>query len=246
MSAEHWDLDQDNTLGGNNPSPNKSSSQKAIKEYVDSHSGGGTITVDNKSITKNTSDELQTVGVINQNDNTTSISYWSGTRAEYEAMVANLGHPPVNVTCDITDDNDMTLTLLEAIYGVGAIYIGTMSVCPMAVLMPNTVWELKAQDMVLQGAGTKGIVKTELPQNVKLPKISGSVGSNAGRAQYTGPSGCFTVSNGTSYYAMGGPETSGTSFTFDSSRSSSIYSGDGTNTEIQQPAYLVNIWERVA
>lgn len=44
MSAEHWDLDQDNTLGGNSPSPNKISSQKALKEYIDSH--GGSITVD--------------------------------------------------------------------------------------------------------------------------------------------------------------------------------------------------------
>ena len=43
MSAEHWDLDQDNTLGGNSPSPNKVSSQKALKEYIDSHGGGGTV-----------------------------------------------------------------------------------------------------------------------------------------------------------------------------------------------------------
>lgn len=42
MSTEHWDLDQDNTLGGNSPSPNKVSSQKALKEYIDSQSGGGT------------------------------------------------------------------------------------------------------------------------------------------------------------------------------------------------------------
>ena len=239
MSAEHWDLDQDNTLGGNNPSPNKSSSQKAIKEYVDSHSGGGTITVDNKSITKNTSDELQTVGVINQNDNTTSIGYWSGTRAEYDAMVTELGHPPVNVTCDITDDNDMTLTLLEAIYPIGAIYIGTMSVCPMAVLMPNTTWQLKAQDRVLQGAGDRGVVGSEIAES--LLNITGYCDRMWGEGGYTG---ALYRSNQFSVGWVGSTSASvGTRLNIDASRSSSTYQ-DGA--PVQQDAYLVNIWERVA
>lgn len=44
------------------------------------------VKIDNISITKNTSDELQTSGVINQNDSTTAIKTWTGTKAQYEAI----------------------------------------------------------------------------------------------------------------------------------------------------------------
>lgn len=39
-------LDTDNTLGGNTPSNYRVPSQKAIKDYIDNHSGSGKITVD--------------------------------------------------------------------------------------------------------------------------------------------------------------------------------------------------------
>lgn len=45
MSAEHWDLDQDNTMGGDDPSPNKAPSQKAVNEFVKSQGGGSSIDV---------------------------------------------------------------------------------------------------------------------------------------------------------------------------------------------------------
>lgn len=55
--------------------------------------GSGNITItsapdiDNKSITTNTSDELQTVGIIDQNNTTNAIKTWTGTKAEYDAIV---------------------------------------------------------------------------------------------------------------------------------------------------------------
>ena len=42
----------------------------------------GSADVDGKSITKNSSDELQTVGVINQNDITTALNVWGGDEAD--------------------------------------------------------------------------------------------------------------------------------------------------------------------
>lgn len=43
--------------------------------------------LDNKSITKNTANELQTVGVINQNNASPAVKTWTGTKAEYDAIV---------------------------------------------------------------------------------------------------------------------------------------------------------------
>lgn len=70
MSAEHWDLDQDNTLGGNNPSPNKVSSQKAIKEFVQNSGGVPTnVKINGTSITSNNVADIKTNGVYNESTN---------------------------------------------------------------------------------------------------------------------------------------------------------------------------------
>lgn len=42
-NSKNYDLDIDTSLGGNNASDYVISSQKAIKDYVDNHSGGGTV-----------------------------------------------------------------------------------------------------------------------------------------------------------------------------------------------------------
>lgn len=47
---------------------------------------GGTATIDNLSITNNTDGEIQTIGTINQNDNTEALKEWKGTLAEYNAI----------------------------------------------------------------------------------------------------------------------------------------------------------------
>ena len=43
--------------------------------------------IDNKSITTNSDDELQTVGVIDQNNTSNAIKTWTGTKAQYDAIV---------------------------------------------------------------------------------------------------------------------------------------------------------------
>lgn len=53
-----------------------------INEIIDGLSSVS-VETDNLSITLNSSDELQTVGVIDQNDNTQAIKTWTGTSDEY-------------------------------------------------------------------------------------------------------------------------------------------------------------------
>ena len=62
----------------------------------------GTDTGDGKSITRNSSSQLQTIGVIDQSDNNTALKYWTGTRAEYEALAVK----DPNTFYNVTDDFD--------------------------------------------------------------------------------------------------------------------------------------------
>lgn len=94
-NSRFLNLDTDGTLSAN--SDQRVSSQKAIKEYVDSNK----IIADNKSITKNTDNEIQTVGVIDQNTSTAN-KFWTGTKAEYDAIVTK----DPNTTYRTTDEED--------------------------------------------------------------------------------------------------------------------------------------------
>lgn len=86
MSAEHWDLDQDNTLGGNSPSPNKVSSQKALKEYIDSQSGGSTVDQEFDASSENAQSGIAIAGELDkypekaQNENITGVYNFVGQK----------------------------------------------------------------------------------------------------------------------------------------------------------------------
>ena len=62
--------------------------------------GGGSVDIDNDTITKNSNDELQTVGVIDQKT-TTSDKFWTGTLEEYNAITTK----DDNTFYHITDDD---------------------------------------------------------------------------------------------------------------------------------------------
>ena len=214
----------------------------------DGNSLGSSVTIqsspdiDNKSITTNLSDELQTVGVIDQNNTSTAIKTWTGTRAQYDAIVSK----DANTLYNITDDTDVTLTLLNALYPVGSIYIGTMANCPLATLGVGT-WQLVATDRVLQGATDGSVVGTTVEAG--LPNITGAfkqAGQGDTTSTFDGFSGAFynkTSFSGKYVSATGTSGTGGAMPGFDASRSSSIY---GNSNTVQPPAYLVNIWERTA
>lgn len=99
MSSRFLNISTDNTLGGGSASDEIVSSQKAVKDYVDSH--GGSVTTDGVTINTNTDDELQAIGVIEKNAG--NVKYdWVGTSAEYTAQNVATLHP--TWVCYITDD----------------------------------------------------------------------------------------------------------------------------------------------
>ena len=118
----------------------------------DGNSLGSSVTIqsspdiDGKSITTNSDDELQTVGVIDQNNTTNAIKTWTGTKAQYDAIVSK----DANTLYNITDDTDVTFQLLELLYPVGSLYIATsnLSVCPLSVLGVGT-WQQKANSTLV-------------------------------------------------------------------------------------------------
>ena len=66
--------------------------------------GGGIANYDGKSITENSMEEIQTVGVINSRDTSTAVKTWTGTKAQYDAIVTK----DPNTLYNITDDTDIT------------------------------------------------------------------------------------------------------------------------------------------
>ena len=66
-----------------------------------------TPSIDNKSITTNGSSQLQTIGVIDQNNTSTAIKTWSGTKAQYDAIVTKDANTLYNITDDTTSGADI-------------------------------------------------------------------------------------------------------------------------------------------
>lgn len=133
-------------------------------------------------------------------------------------------------------NKDYIDTLLNTIYPVGAIYIGTQSTCPMDIIMPGTTWTLVSSDKALwTGDGTNA--NTTIAAG--LPNITGQFRACAYNTNWSGA------------FANGGSDVnepaqanwigSGRLFDFNASRSSSIY---GNSTTVQPPAYVVNVWRR--
>ena len=115
VKSKFYNLDTDTTLSEN--SDLYIPSQKATKTYVDTIAntkqdtlvsgtniktinnesilgsgnidiqGGGSVDYDDKSITKNSSDELQATGVINSNNDTKVVKLWTGTQAQYDPLL---------------------------------------------------------------------------------------------------------------------------------------------------------------
>lgn len=198
----------------------------------------------------NTTYDIKAKSVVDTNSG--ALKFWSGTKAQYDAIVTK----DSNTIYNVNDTTAPVVDILNAMYPVGAIYIGTMSACPLATLGIGT-WQLVAQDRVLQGAGTRGAVGTTI--NESLPNISGhlnlarvgdSAGGTAGGINYNqnGNTGSLkaTQSIGTNENLAITSRSGGNLFSgidFDASQSISTYQN---NAPVQQDGYLVNIWERIS
>lgn len=201
--------------------------------------GGGIANYDGKSITENASEEIQTVGVINSRDSSTAIKTWTGTKAQYDAIQSK----DSNTLYNITDDTDVSLTILEALYPVGSVYITTANTCPLSTLISGSTWELVSSGRVLQGADSGHSAGTTIEAG--LPNIEGMFASGGGCPySWTQSNGCFTaVYGGTAAPNSGGSGQGDLAVNFSASASNSIY---GNSTTVQPPAYVVNIYRRTA
>ena len=171
-------------------------------------------------------------------DDTTTLLDAFGTVTELGTPVnaANMNKIENGIAdLDVKIDN-----ILNTIYPVGSLYIGTQSTCPMATLISGSTWELVAENRALWGGdGTNA--NTTIAAG--LPNITGEWGmGRIGNGGTPTTSGCFT------YGSMGGDIADydrGTSRTikFNASLSNSIY---GNSNTVQPPAYVVNIWRRTA
>jgi hypothetical protein len=195
--------------------------------------------LDNKSITLNGSSQLQTVGVINSRDTSTAIKTWTGTRQQYDAIVSK----DANTLYNITDDTDVTLTLLEALYPVGSIYITTANSCPLSTLISGSTWELVSSGRVLQGASSGHAAGTTIEAG--LPNITGATSYlvSSENSVTTGAihNDTYISNNGVS--SVSSSSIKFRSLSLDASLSNSIY---GNSTTVQPPAYVVNIYRRTA
>jgi hypothetical protein len=174
--------------------------------------------------------------VADQRDSS-SLKYWTGTKAQYDAIVTKDN----NTIYNVEDSSTLVVDILNSLYPIGAIYIGTMATCPLSVLGIGT-WQLVAQDRVLQGAGTRGAVGTTI--NESLPNIKGClhiVGLDSGYTATGAFSSTTTISN--PYAGHSSKTTQIPDINFKASDSSSTYQD---NAPVQQDGYLVNIWERIA
>ena len=203
--------------------------------------GGGSVDIDGVTITTNSDDEIQAVAVIDNNGN--ALKTWTGTKAQFDDITAKDNNTFYNVTDDIGTSNGI-ITLLEAIYPVGSIYITTNNTCPLSALFGT--WQLVGADRVLQGAGTRGSVGTTLEES--LPNIKGDFSSDytISKRDESDSSGAFGSYNKTTsgkYGSSTAAATWGYGIIFDASRSSSTYQD---NAPVQQDAYLVNIFRRIA
>ena len=87
----------------------------------------------------------QRINTITDSNSGGGLKYWTGTRAQYNAITTK----DANTLYNITDDSDITYSMLELLYPVGSIYIGTMATCPLATLGIGT-WTLKTSRFLVE------------------------------------------------------------------------------------------------
>lgn len=128
--------------------------------------------------------------------------------------------------------------LLSTLYPLGSIYIGTQNSCPLATLIAGSQWEIVSNGRALWGGNGRNANTTI---EAGLPNITGTFKDN-GHAVALAATGAFTgAKDGTG--SNSGYAGDGGTYTFNASRSSSIY---GKSSTVQPPAYIVNVWKRTA
>ena len=170
-------------------------------------------------------------------------------------MTLYLGNTPIagggtaDQTYDGTSTNAQSGTavagLLEAIYPVGSLYIGTQATCPMSTVMSGTTWTLVSAGYALwtgNGQSGSGTTTNANYANAKanttiaagLPDHKHTVSKQYGTTDQASGDGIAGTSHNVGTMNM----TCG-----NASANNSIY---GKSTTVQPPAYVVNVWRRTA
>lgn len=132
--------------------------------------------------------------------------------------------------------------MLNTLYPVGSIYIGTQASCPLATLISGSTWVLVSEGRVLQGADSGHAAGTTIEAG--LPNITGTASQDNNSSGFANTfSGVFYNGGDTTHFATTGEGNYSKVLGFDASRSNSIY---GNSNTVQPPAYVVNIWRRTA
>lgn len=143
------------------------------------------------------------------------------------------------------------ISLLDMMYPIGAIYLGTQNTCPMSIAIPGSQWTLVSSGRALwTGNGSNG--NTTIAAG--LPNITTVFDSIHWSSPYNTNAIPLTSNNGVMYNAgdsggydhlrkSEGENWRGKKIGFNASRSSSIY---GSSNTVQPPAYVVNAWRRTA
>jgi hypothetical protein len=171
--------------------------------------------------------------------NSGKVKMWTGTKAQYDAITTK----DATTLYNIVDDTDTTLTLLELLFPVGAVYFGTMATCPLQTLGVGT-WQALPPDKVIQIAGTRGSVGDKIDES--LPNIKGKIEYICATAIQTTSDNAFefiSQETGTNKNTTTGGGENMFNVVFDASHSSSTYQD---NAPVQQDAYLLNGWRRIA
>lgn len=129
-------------------------------------------------------------------------------------------------------------TILNAVYPVGSIYIGTQSTCPLASLIENSTWEA-IEGRYLLASGT--LVGTTNETYTATTEVAAGLPDFAQAIGYTGTEG---NGNPDSPWDSGGPYPRRAQYiTVQPSTVNNIY---GASDTVRPSAYVVNVWRRTA
>ena len=162
--------------------------------------------------------------------------------SEVDSIQLGNGTNTQEKTLQVYDDNlynanthQLSSALLNAIYPVGSVYISVNTTSP-ASLFGGEWEELPANNALWTTATSSANAGTTI--SAGLPNITGTV--CGGDSDYRSGAFVSSVQNGSK---VGSGSAQFRTFTFDASKSSSIY---GNSSTVQPPAIQVIVWKRTA
>ena len=204
--------------------------------------------VDNQTISQNEDNQLQSIGIIDQNGNS-ALKTWTGTRAQFEAIEEKDANTLYHITDDSNDkDVDRLLVFLESIYPVGSIYITLNNSCPLENLGIGR-WVRVSEGRVLQGSDENHVADTTVEAG--LPNITSTTTLRWLSGTTTGALSLSQLTKNVNG-VDGGSNIGNVNLNFDAANGETKLNGTykndvyGKSDTVQPPAYIVNIFKRIS